>query len=124
MFISPLVRTLAPYFGATLVILGFVLWIRGMRHDIAKLSTENSQLKRDIATETDARKRDVSALTTLSEGLANAAVTTHADNKVLTETIDAAHPTPSSPALAAFLAGLRTNDVQGGTASTPSGARR
>ena len=119
-----IIAGLLPYLLGALVVLGFVLWIRGMQNKIADQREQIGTLTQGLAVEKEARQRDVAALTSLSAGLTKAATDTKRDAQVLQETIDASHPSPSSPALAAFLAGLRQADSGQQPAGTSARARR
>ena len=89
---------------------------------IEALAEQVPGLKAQIVAEKAARLRDVAALTTLSSGLAKASTDTKADQRILQETISAT-PAPSSPALAAFIAGLRANDAAGKPVTAASTGR-
>jgi len=101
---------LLPYLAAGLVVLGFVLWIHGMQAKIAKQAGQITTLQTDLATEQQARQRDVAGLTSLSSGLLAASSAKDKDQAALQETIDATHPAPVSPGLAALLGCLRAAD--------------
>lgn len=103
-------KPLLPYIAAALVILGFVLWIRGMQSTIAEQRASIAALKLDVATEKQARQRDVAGLTSLSSGLLAASSSKDKDQTALQETIDATHPAPVSAGLAALLGCLRASD--------------
>lgn len=103
-------KPFAPYVAAALVVIGFVLWIRGMQHKIEEQKVSISHLKDDLAAEQQARQRDVAGLTSLSSGLLAASSAKDKDQAALQETIDATHAVPVSPGLAALLGCLRAAD--------------
>ena len=96
---------LAPYLAIAAALVAGWLYVRGLQDMAAQVPI----LRAEIAAEKQARERDVAALTSLSSGLAKAATNTKRDTQIMTETIGAT-PTPSSPALRAFLDGLRAAD--------------
>jgi peptidoglycan hydrolase CwlO-like protein len=114
----------APWVVSAIALIGVVLWVRGMQSTIEEQREQISDLSGNLKSETAARERDVAGLTALAQGLAAAATTTKRDAQILSETIDAAHPTPSSPALAAFLASLRAADQAAKPAGPAGGAGR
>jgi hypothetical protein len=99
-----------PYIVAVAILIGFVLWIRGMQSTIADQSSQINKLAVNLRTEQVARAKDVAGLTTLSSGLLAASSAKDKDQAALQETIDAAHPTPVSAGLAALLGCLRQAD--------------
>jgi uncharacterized coiled-coil protein SlyX len=106
-----------------LAIGGLVWWISDMRATIAKQAAAIEALDGVLKAERTAREKDVRGLTALTEGLAKVATDNRRDEKALQETINAANPTPVSPALAAFLDRLRRGEAATG-ADTAAGARR
>lgn len=93
------------------------LYVHGLESKVAHIPALEAAIKAEHA----ARERDVAALTSLSSGLAKAATDSRTDAKILAETVNGT-PTPASPALAAFLAGLRKADA-GAAAATPGASR-
>jgi len=91
-----------------------------MVNKIADQGKQIAQLETDLKTEQDARKADVAGLTTLSRGVVAASSARALDDKVLSETIDAKNPHPSSPELSNFLDGLRREAGSPGPAAKPA----
>jgi hypothetical protein len=103
----------------------------GIKAGINKIDAQGrqiSQLKTDLATEKQARERDVRGLTVLSQGITAAASARAIDEKILGETINASNPKPVSPDLGRFLDGLRSADAPpakpGPAGGTDKGPRR
>ncbi|MET0439144.1 MAG: hypothetical protein ABW043_16790 [Devosia sp.] len=108
-----LAKPFLPWIAGLVAVVGVVLWIRGMRAEIADLKVSNSHLNEAIQAEKLSRERDVAGLTALSSGLAKVSTDNRKDAAILAETIDAKNPAPSSPGLAALLDGLRAADQDG-----------
>jgi hypothetical protein len=83
---------------------------------------EIAMLRTAVASEKAAREKDVAGLTALSQGVVAAASARAIDDKILSETIDAKNPQPSSPGLARFLDGLRASDSAAAAPGGPAGA--
>lgn len=105
-----LVERIGPYVLIAAACLGAYFWIHGMQRTIAADKAQITTLQTGLASEKEARAKDVAGLTTLAQGTAAAAVATQKDATILTETISAQNPAPSSPALAEYLSRLREAD--------------
>lgn len=121
-----------PYIAIALAVLGGILWINGMRADIARQRTQIAQLSTDLASEKQARARDVAGLTALSSGLVAASSAKQRDQEALSHAIDVQHPQPVSAGLSRLLVCLRAADQNrecsaapgagAGSATTAAGA--
>ena len=121
-----------PYLAIALAVLGAVRWINGMRSDIARQRTQIAQLSTDLASEKQARARDVAGLTALSSVLVAASSAKQKDQDALSHAIDVQHPQPVSAGLSRLLVCLRAADdgrecaaapgTGAGSAATAAGA--
>jgi hypothetical protein len=91
-----------------LILIGLAAFaLKAMVNKIDKQGQQIATLRGELATEREARKRDVAGLTTLTRGIVAASSARALDEEVLRETIDNRNPQPVSPDLGAFLDGLR-----------------
>ncbi len=110
---------------AALILIGLAAF--AIKSGIDKIDAQGQQiatLQTALASEKQARERDVAGLTTLAQGMTAAASARGMDEEVLRATIDSQHPSPVSPGLAAFLSGLRARDGASGVSGPAPGAGR
>lgn len=89
---------------------------------VADQAAELATVKRDLATEQLARKRDVAGLTVLSQGMLAASAGNAIDERVLSSAIDSKNPSPVSPGLARLLDGLRSGESRVDAATARPGS--
>ncbi|WP_420140192.1 hypothetical protein [Sphingomonas sp.] len=114
-----MIRPMLPWIAGAIAILTFYLWIHSMQAKIARQDAQINTLAMNLKAEQAARAKDVAGLTALSSGLLAASSAKSADQKALSETIDATNPTPVSAGLASLLGCLREND-NGRECATPT----
>lgn len=107
---------------AALLVAGIVV-IRWQSGKIDDQAERIATLQLDLKAESQARQRDVAALTLLTRNLIEAHKASAIDREVLSDAIKSHPVQPASPALDALLDGLREADARrAGTAAGAGGA--